>query len=590
MSLSCDADDECSKGKKCRPNGEGRFKICQCPPGKSGDDCEKIDDCVYGKYKNCKGDNGICENDDQGETAVCRCEGGKELDETIASCSNDADCNNRGTCGADRVCSCKRGASGDLCETITGCNELNCSVDISQCVLDETTGKGVCQCNDQSKVYSNNKCMASFSNDADCNNRGTCGADRVCSCKRGASGDLCEFITGCDELKCSVDISQCVLDETTGKGVCKCNDESKVYSNNNVWVTSCSNDADCNNRGTCGSDRVCSCKRGASGDLCETITGCEKLKCSVDISQCVLDETTGKGVCQCNDQSKVYSNNKCMASCSNDADCNNRGTCGADRVCSCKRGASGDLCETITGCDELKCSVDISQCVLDETTGKGVCKCNDESKVYSNNNVWVTSCSNDADCNNRGTCGSDRVCSCKRGASGDLCETITGCEKLKCSVDISQCVLDETTGKGVCQCNDQSKVYSNNKCMASCSNDADCNNRGTCGADRVCSCKRGASGDLCETITGCNELKCFVDISQCVLDETTGKGVCQCKVESKVYSNNKCMASCSNDADCNNKGTCGFDRVCSCKRGASGDLCETITGCDELKCSVDISQ
>ncbi|GFY38731.1 hypothetical protein TNIN_337751, partial [Trichonephila inaurata madagascariensis] len=94
---ACDTDDQCSNGKKCRLTEGGGDKTCQCPPGKSGNDCETIDDCDSGKYKDCNGDNGKCEYDDQEETAVCRCEGGKILDEkagTCKACDTDDQCSN----------------------------------------------------------------------------------------------------------------------------------------------------------------------------------------------------------------------------------------------------------------------------------------------------------------------------------------------------------------------------------------------------------------------------------------------------------------------------------------------------------------
>ncbi|GFQ74872.1 hemicentin-2 [Trichonephila clavata] len=382
----------------------------------------------------------------------------------------------------------------------------------------------------------------------------------MCSCKKGSTGDLCETITGCDELKCPEGISQCVLDEAAEKGVCQCTDKSKVYSNNKC-IASCSEDADCNSRGTCGSDKMCSCKKGSTGDLCETITGCDELKCPEGISQCVLDEAAEKGVCQCTDKSKVYSNNKCIAACSKDDDCKNEGSCGEDKMCSCKNGTSGELCEIITGCDELKCTADISECVLDEEEEKGACQCKDESKVYFNSKC-VASCSNNDDCKNRGTCGSNKVCSCKKGASGDLCDVVDGCKELKCPDDISECVFDEKAEGGVCQCKEANKVYSDGKCVA-CTKDNHCKNGGTCGSEKTCSCKKGTSGDQCQTIAGCDELKCNVSVSRCLLNETAEKGVCQCIDKKKQYVNNTCAA-----CECG-KGICSFrdgQKHCVCEK------------------------
>ncbi|GFT48927.1 hypothetical protein NPIL_583831, partial [Nephila pilipes] len=77
----------------------------------------------------------------------------------IASCQKDGDCKNGGICGKDKVCVCKAGSSGDLCEIVDGCDKLECVPEISNCVLNPTNKAGMCKCREEMKLYVNHKCI-----------------------------------------------------------------------------------------------------------------------------------------------------------------------------------------------------------------------------------------------------------------------------------------------------------------------------------------------------------------------------------------------------------------------------------------------
>ncbi|GIZ01207.1 tenascin-X [Caerostris extrusa] len=68
---TCRDDSGCQNGGYCTIVGESKF--CQCKAGVIGDRCQTVVDCISGKYKNCKGENGSCSYDQQRNTVVCHC-------------------------------------------------------------------------------------------------------------------------------------------------------------------------------------------------------------------------------------------------------------------------------------------------------------------------------------------------------------------------------------------------------------------------------------------------------------------------------------------------------------------------------------
>ncbi|GFR18163.1 hypothetical protein TNCT_200951, partial [Trichonephila clavata] len=292
--------------------------------------------------------------------------------------------------------------------------------------------------------------------DGDCKNGASC-HDNVCLCEPGYEGEKCEKIKNCEELKCDTEISDCVLDEKTTTGMCKCKDISKLYYEKQC--VACREDGDCKNGASC-QDNVCLCEPGYEGEKCEKIKNCEELKCDAEISDCVLDEKSTTGMCKCKDISKLYYEKQCVA-CREDGDCKNGALC-QDNVCLCEPGYEGEKCEKIKNCEELKCDTEISDCVLDEKTSTGVCKCKDISKLYYEKQC--VACREDGDCKNGASC-QDNVCLCEPGYEGEKCEKIKNCEELKCDTEISDCVLDEKTSTGVCKCKDISKLYYEKQCV-----------------------------------------------------------------------------------------------------------------------------
>ncbi|GFU16626.1 hypothetical protein NPIL_584531 [Nephila pilipes] len=152
------------------------------------------------------------------------------------------------------------------------------------------------------------------------------------------------------------------------------------------------------------------------------------------------------------------------------------------------------------------------------------------------------SCKNNGECRNDGVCGTKKVCECKEGWTGAYCENIRGCDWLKCDTKISNCIFDQTTKNAKCQCKENNKVYMDNRCIASCWNDMECLNSGYCNVYKVCRCREGSSGDHCEIVDGCEDLKCDTKISNCSLNVEAEKGMCQCKDDKKLYVNNKCVS------------------------------------------------
>ncbi|GFY44809.1 tenascin-X [Trichonephila inaurata madagascariensis] len=601
---TCKDNKECSK-KQCRTFGEGDDKICQCPKGKSGDDCEEIDDCETGKYKDCKDDKGTCGYNDQKETAVCTCEGGKVLDSTVgfckASCSKDDDCKNEGSCGENKMCSCKNGTSGELCEIIRGCDELKCTANISECVFNEEEEKGECQCTDKSKVYFNDKCVA-CTRDGDCKNGGTCSDDKVCSCKKGTSGDQCQTIAGCDELKCNAAVSRCQFNETAEKGMCQCYDKKKQYVNNTCEACDCG-------------DGICSFKDGQKHCVCEktfvfkkSTEKCEKCDCGKGEEECYFDNENNKNcrchegykpfkdtqcvecncgengdcdlnekgqkVCRCHDGFAVKTKNKnttCVETCESDDDCENSGKCkdkNSVKFCECVSGTTGDKCESITECvtgTYRLCEESGGECTLKDSIVECACE---PKKLDQTLKMCREKCGENKDCSNEAEC-KDNLCQCKKGTSGDDCSTIDNCKQLNCEGINAECIYNKTIGNGTCKCNDGNFLYVNNKCVEKCKTKEDCTHGAACEAE-LCRCLPGTSGDKCEKNDGCAELNCEDIKGKCVYDIKEKKATCECTDKEYVYKDKKCIAkwcleNCKNDVS-----------ICSYLKGTGVCLCKDI--------------
>ncbi|GFX36987.1 uncharacterized protein TNCV_1174891 [Trichonephila clavipes] len=455
-------------------------------------------------------------------------------------CSRNEDCHNGGICSGDRVCFCAPGYKGDICEQIIGCDELNCDPEISYCILNEETEEGMCQCKERGKVYFQNMCLESCKDDRECQNGGVCGPKNVCGCKRGTKGDYCEIITGCEELICDMEISDCIFDHATETGKCKCKDESKVYIEKKCVVT-CEKDNDCPEGEKCkkeGGVKFCRCPTGTSGDKCSVIDDCVDGKyknCKGDKGTCKYFEEGERAFCECENDKKLDPTVAfCKGTCEVKEDCRNEADCvkprGASfRFCKCKSPFEGDFCEIVKECKLVRyanCKGENGTCVYSKEAKRAICKCGEKKEL----DISVTYCK-DCYCGENGNC------------------TITN-------------------GVKTCICNQNYTEGSDGICHAECKSDADCENGGTCSRN-LCHCTNGTSGDDCRVISGCDKLNCNRINAQCTFDILNKVATCTCRNSSRVYVNNECM-----ECQCGKYSTsCKFDRqgkkICECENGYS---------------------
>lgn len=186
------ADPACD-GVECEGGGVCIFGTCNCPPGRSGDRCEIVDD--------------ICENVDckNGSTCVLSPENGSPMceckDESFSGPFCDIPmgvvnkCENTmcpgGDCDAETGdCICSAGFSGPLCET-TSCDKILCEGG-GYCSVIPETGEAECICpvgrdGDRCQDKVDSECEGVY-----CAN-GVCGKDGNCRCFQGWTGPLCDI-------------------------------------------------------------------------------------------------------------------------------------------------------------------------------------------------------------------------------------------------------------------------------------------------------------------------------------------------------------------------------------------------------------
>ncbi|GFY51612.1 uncharacterized protein TNIN_26301 [Trichonephila inaurata madagascariensis] len=384
---ACDTDDQCSNGKKCRLTEGGGVKTCQCLPGKSGNDCETIDDCDYGKYKDCNGDNGKCEYDDQEETAVCRCEGGKILDETAGTCKAchmDDQCSNGKKCramvdGGDKTCQCPPGKSGNYCEKIDECDSgkyKDCNGDNGKCEYDDQEETAVCRCeggkilNESSGICKETNLTTTVTTDSSSSATSTEMNSTTTVITESSSSSTSPEATTITKIV-STDSSSSTMTTV---------DEAKE-------IDPCTNDP-CENGGTCekrdNNTFACFCVPGYTGDRCQEIEWCkENGKTVCGNEECRFDEKRSSGFCFCRNDSFFDSKEKrCkkMDSClirHLSGECNMAfETCGAGE-CKCKDGydysTNRTSCEPAF-CKNKPCGRNMN---CEETSDSFVCFCKD---------------------------------------------------------------------------------------------------------------------------------------------------------------------------------------------------------------------
>ncbi|GFY51091.1 uncharacterized protein TNIN_8012, partial [Trichonephila inaurata madagascariensis] len=331
--------------------------------------------------------------------------------------------------------------------------------------------------------------------DGDCKNGGTCGKSGVCECLEGTSGKYCELVEDCDSLKCADAEADCVFDVEKKKGFCACRGENQWYVDGKcVKVTAtCEKNEDCKNGGVCGDKRVCECLKGTSGEHCEEVTGCKDLNCEGIGAECFFDTETRKATCDCIDGSQLYMNEKCVAKCDKNEDCKNGGICGQKRVCQCLEGTTGERCETVTDCKDMKCENISAECVFDTEIKKATCACKDATKLYVNDKCVTKFCATEC-FDSRTTCSSINgvdVCICNQVSKYYDYASHTCKEIDKCLTEI-ECGKNEICSKEKCRCKDYYE-YRNYECQR-----ADMCRHEPCFNNTKCKAGEEAGSIICE--------------------------------------------------------------------------------------------
>ena len=468
----------------CYDLADGSGAECLCKVGFEGINCAiNTDDCVSGI---CGDTEGITCTDGI-DSYTCNCPEGYENkdNETSGVCVDVNECADANFCNGRGNCNNFMGGFFCACDPSSGFTGDRCEIDVDECASNSTDcGNGDCE-----NVEGSYKCI----------------------CQTGWAKASASVINS----KCTVDINECEawVSHTTG-----------VAQN-------CVSD----NRGNAGFE-CDNCIHGA----CMNLIG--NASCSCDL---------GWHGSYCNQDS---------AECENDADCGEHGTCvdtigdlvnnGANSYtvkpgefkCQCDKGyvsANGDGTE---------CSVDYSACgtASEKCSAQGTESCSD---VAAND---ITDAQEyDA-----------HVCNCKRGWTGDTCDT-----------DINACgtSADMCASSGTLQCKDM---------LASELSESDAENKHTC------ECKPGFAGTRCDSCAigiapssdcndGCADTPCL-NGAQCI-DTTTpfdssmttlqnaGRAF-QCMCESvqlaqETFYNNLCDDGCKENGMPHNK--CGVDNICT---------------------------
>ncbi|GFY70909.1 hypothetical protein TNIN_485161 [Trichonephila inaurata madagascariensis] len=134
----------------------------------------------------------------------------------------------------------------------------------------------------------------------------------------------------------------------------------------------------CQNGGVCsvnGDSFKCMCKTPYTGEKCEKMDPCATRPCQ-NGGVCSVNGDSFKCMCKI-----PYTGEKCEKTCKENGDCKNGASC-KNNACVCEPGYEGDKCEKIKNCENLECNTEISECVLDENTNTGMCKCNEVTKLY----------------------------------------------------------------------------------------------------------------------------------------------------------------------------------------------------------------
>ncbi|GIY13387.1 uncharacterized protein CDAR_422613 [Caerostris darwini] len=524
---ACNDDEDCRYMGLCKQKGEKRF--CECRPGLRGDRCETVVDCATGKYKDCSGENGTCFYDAQKREAVCTCSTNKKLDDLKNVCKTCV-CGEKGTCSfisGKKTCECQKSSAYDEDDGI----------------CKETCGFGSCL------------------NLGSCVKKGEAG---FCKCKPGMIGDRCETVTDCITGKyknCNGERGTCFFDHRNGRATCICDSVAghktmKVHPYENICKETCNNDSECLNNGACqemDGVKFCECKRGVSGDRCQTVDECATGRykhCTRDRGTCFFDYKRAAAVCMCSGNRKLHhEENICKETCRENNDCQNGGVCEGvqgKKFCTCGRGVTGDLCETIVDCTSGKykdCRGENGNCSYNHQMQTAVCTCSNDKALQPYENICK-----ECDCGVYGSCsfiGYQKVCSCS----------------LSTSEKDGKCVECDCGSYGVCTFEAEEK-----KCI--------CGPR-TIQIDGKCVAIKSTTERPRTTMimTTPRDCYCGKNSYSCRFDWRGGK-ICGCHF-GYVQKDGYCTEICSDDKCLHGKCLVrGQDYECKCFKGYTGSRCE----------------
>ncbi|GIY98137.1 uncharacterized protein CEXT_19821 [Caerostris extrusa] len=271
---TCEEDKDCNGRGSCKGEKE-KSRFCECTSAFEGDKCEVIKECKSEKFQKCVKSEGTCELGEKNK-AFCNC-GSKQLDTTKdicrEKCSKDDECKNGAKCVTD-LCGCKLGTSGDKCEIIDNCKDLQCENKNASCDYDEEKQNGVCNCLDINYYFEERECKPKW----------------------------------CRDNPCSPDDSTCKFEN--GVGTCKCNKAEHYYD---YSARSCKGIDKCIGK-KCDDDKVCEngeckCKSGFKeneGKKCEREKACEKKPSPCFGGATCIEGEAGKVICQCSKESDFY--------------------------------------------------------------------------------------------------------------------------------------------------------------------------------------------------------------------------------------------------------------------------------------------
>ncbi|KAF8778235.1 Tenascin-X like protein [Argiope bruennichi] len=555
----CSSNSDCMYGGNCTSNG-----TCSCPEGTNGTLCENVIQCMKYPEMCGNGTDVACVFDVKSEYAYCKCNDKKKWYNDFAErCQEpcrkqvnkeivELSCGLYGRC-TNSFCWCIKGVSGDFCQKIDQCEEVDCGDDPSTTCILGIDG-AYCKCNKTYQVFDKEEKVCKGKpcrNNTDCMNGGQCTNDGTCSCPRGTDGPLCQDVLGCikNPNMCGngTDV-QCVYD-MFDLASCKCDDSKKHF---NKLIGKCAEPCDkyinhqliredCGEYGRC-SNSFCWCVKGVSGDRCETIDQCAsgEVDCSNDpMATCSLG--IDGAYCKCNKTYQIFDKKEKMCTgepCSNDTDCFYGGNCTEDGTCFCRKGVGGPLCQQVYECeknpDMCGKGTDV-KCVFDVSLEKAVCECNnDEEKGFDViEKKCKKFCYSDDDCGMYGRCDRNSFCRCLEGVSGDNCEIIEKCKRMDCGPRIN-CTLG-SNGEAHCKCPDPHMgfYYEEKTCKACNCGD---NSKGCEFVDgkKKCECSLNylLNGDKCEACN-CGELSKGCELRDgkkecfCPLNYTSTGGTCQ---------------------------------------------------------------